>query len=134
MAIQQPVVQLVAMVRKECPPLPDDPYQVVGIKCGNPIPIDWGTGTLFNGPSTLVPTAFDVQVLPADLMRTCALLQNVGPVNIRLGAIGVTATTGCRLTPNGVLIFEDIHIVQQAIYAISEGPIDSEVSTLFVDN
>jgi hypothetical protein len=129
----RPIVQLVAMVRKECPPLADDPAQVVAIKCANPIPIDWGTGTLFNGPSTVVPTGAAVLVLPADPNRVTAVIQNTGPVNIRWGAVGVTATTGIRLVPNGGAIVDEPFIVQQALYAISEGPGPSEASSVYVD-
>jgi hypothetical protein len=128
-----PLVQLVAQVRTDCPPDADDPAMVVAIKCGNPIPIDWGSGTLTNGPTTVVPAGAAVQVLPADPTRKTAVIQNVGDTNIRVGAAGVTAADGLRLIANALVIFDEPYIVTQAIFAISEGPASSTTTTLLVD-
>lgn len=82
------------------------------------------TGTLANGAETAVAAAA-VSILAANANRRSALIQNTGAANIRVGITGVTATTGIRLVPGGILELAMPYIVTNAIFAIREGAISS---------
>jgi len=83
------------------------------------------TGTLANGVETPVG-AVAIQILPANPLRKVAFIQNTGSTNIRVGVAGVTATTGLRLTPGGVITY-DQYCPTNAIFAIREDGSDSIV-------
>lgn len=76
--------------------------------------------TLNNGDETAVASGAAVQILAANPSRKQAIIQNTGSANIRVGVIGVTATTGLRLTPNAVYTYTNPNVYQGAIYAIAE--------------
>lgn len=82
------------------------------------------TGTLANGVETAVAAAA-VEILAANASRKSALIQNTGAANIRVGVTGVAITTGIRLTPGGMIIFDMPYCPTQAIFAIREGAISS---------
>lgn len=82
------------------------------------------TGTLANGAETAVG-AVAVSILAANAARKTAIVQNTGGANIRVGVVGVTATTGLRLTPGSYIIFEMPFVPTQALFAIREGGTDS---------
>lgn len=77
--------------------------------------------TLNNGAETSV-TGTAASILAADTTRKAAIVQNVGSANIRVGASGVTATTGVRLAPGDTLT---LGAVTSAIFAIREGSTSS---------
>lgn len=105
------------------PPDPDDWAWVVR-PLGPFGPIIQGTSDLQNGNETPV-SAVAVLVLPANPTRKSAFVQNVGGANIRIGTVGVTATTGIRLVPDGQFQSNDPEVVVNDIYAIREGAVDS---------
>jgi len=109
-----------APATRDRPPDIDD--QGLVVRPIGPIgPIIWGDGTLQNGAQTAVG-AIAVIVLPADPNRKASIIQNVGTENIRIGAAGVTSTTGIQLVPGATAIFEAPYIVgtAQDIWAIQE--------------
>lgn len=77
------------------------------------------TATLNNGSEATITVA--AQVLAANVNRKAAVIQNTGTVNVRIGATGVTATTGLRLTPGASVTFEQPNVPTNAIFAVSEG-------------
>jgi hypothetical protein len=83
---------------------------------------DMSTGTLDNGAETVVDaTAGGVEVLASNANRKCAIIQNVGNSNMRVGVSGVTATSGFQLVPGASAIFEPPFLPTGAIFAIREG-------------
>lgn len=78
---------------------------------------------LSNGTETAVSSSA-VQVIAANLNRRKLILQNTGLNNVRIGASGVTATTGMRLGPGLGVIFEAASDMSDcptnAIFAIRE--------------
>jgi hypothetical protein len=91
-------------------------------------PIIPGTSTLDNGTETPVGAAA-VQILAANPNRKTAVVQNTGTANIRVGAAGVTATTGLRLVPNQIAIYDEPDVPINALFAIREGAVDSVAFT-----
>lgn len=75
--------------------------------------------TLNDGVETAVSNVA-VLVLPANPNRKKLIVQNTGTENVRIGAIGVTATTGLRLLPSGSMIIDMPDVPTNAIYAIRE--------------
>lgn len=86
------------------------------------------TGTWANGVETSV-AGTAVQIQAANASRKKLIIQNVGNANARIGITGVTATTGTRLVPGGVMILEPPYIETAAIYAIREGAISTTIFT-----
>lgn len=82
------------------------------------------TGTLGNGAEVVVGAAA-VQVLAANATAKARIVQNTGSANIRVGALGVTATTGLQLVPGASAVFGEPHVPTNAIYAIREGAVSS---------
>lgn len=95
---------------------PGDWAQVVAVKPQ--------ASTLVNGHETVVSN-IAVSVLAANPLRKTAVVQNVGTANIRVGVAGVTATTGLRLIPDAVVIYDESHITMQELFAIRETASDS---------
>lgn len=89
-----------------------------------PVVVALQASTLLPGKETPV-TAAAVKVLSANPMREAGLVQNTGNANIRVGAAGVTATTGYRLVPNQTIIYGQPNVNQDEIWAIREGAVDS---------
>ncbi len=90
-------------------------------------PIECCCGTtekLRNGVEEVIG-AVAVKLLHKNDRRKTALVQNTGGANIRVGVRGVTATTGLRLIPNAIQIFDVPAIYQGEIWAIREGGSDS---------
>lgn len=91
------------------------------------IPVTQTTaGTLANGAETAVAGSA-VQLVAANASRKVLIVQNTGVANVRVGITGVTATTGFRLTPGSMFIFEMPSCPQAAIFSIREGAISSTV-------
>lgn len=86
------------------------------------------TATLGNGAETAV-SAVAVPILAANANRKAAIVQNTGTANIRVGVAGVTVTTGLRLLPDGVAIYEEDFVPTQTLFAIREGGSDSVAFT-----
>lgn len=76
--------------------------------------------TLANGAETPVTSAGAVEILPANASRAQAIIQNTGGASIRIGVVGVTASTGLRLVPNAIYTYGNPNVTQQAIFAIAE--------------
>lgn len=83
-------------------------------------------GTLANGAETAVAGSA-VQIAASNASRKILIVQNTGVANVRVGITGVTITTGLRLTPGDLFIFEMPFCPQAAIFAIREGAISSTV-------
>lgn len=83
-------------------------------------------GTLANGAETAVAGSA-VQVAASNASRKILIVQNTGVANVRVGITGVTATTGLRLTPGSMFIFEMPYCPQAAIFSIREGATSSTV-------
>lgn len=83
-------------------------------------------GTLANGAETAVAGSA-VQIVASNSSRKILIVQNTGVANVRVGVTGVTATTGFRLTPGSMFIFEMPFCPQAAIFSIREGAISSTV-------
>lgn len=79
---------------------------------------------LHNGKETVVG-ATAVRLLKGNQDRRTALVQNTGNANIRVGPPGVTATTGLRLVPNAIEIFDVPDVYLGEVWAIREGTADS---------
>ncbi len=110
---------------RNSPPDVDDFGLVV--RHAGPITITLEPGTLHNGHETAVG-ALAVSVLSAPvppLVRTGALVQNTGTANIRVGVVGVTATTGLRLAPGDIFELNSPSCPQEELFAIREGLLDS---------
>lgn len=103
-------------------PAADEFGQVVRVI--GPIVVADTFGVLHNGVETPV-SAVPVPILIANPARRAAVIQNTGTANIRVGDLGVTATTGLRLAPDDYMILELPYAVRQTIYAIREGLVDS---------
>jgi hypothetical protein len=106
------------------PAVRDDPPDVADwgmvVRPIGPVgPIIFPPGILHNGIQTAVG-AIAVIILPANLIRKAAVIQNVGPATIRIGVIGVTSTTGIQLVPGATAILEMPYCPLDAIYAIEE--------------
>ena len=80
---------------------------------------------LHNGDQKIVG-ATAVMLLDEDRRRQTGLVQNVGSVNIRVGARGVTSTTGLRLIPNAIEIFGGSD-AKGEVWAVSESGADALV-------
>lgn len=111
-------------IRNDTPAADDDWAEVVLVK--GPIEITYPDGALHNGHETVVG-AVAVSILAADPNRKTAVVQNVGGANVRVGVAGVTATTGLRLIPDAVVIYDMPFVATQELYAIREGASDSVV-------
>lgn len=83
-------------------------------------------GTLANGAETAVAGSA-VQVLASNSSRKTAIIQNTGLANVRIGISGVTATTGMRIAPGDMILFDMPFCPTGAIFAIREGSISSIV-------
>lgn len=83
-------------------------------------------GTLANGTETAV-AGTAVQVIAANSGRDKLIIQNTGLANVRVGTTGVTITTGMRLTPGSMIIFDSPNCPTNAIFAIREGTVSSIV-------
>lgn len=93
---------------------------------GTTADLSGSSGSLKNGAETAVSSAA-VQVLAANSARKRAVIQNTGNANVRVGITGVTAATGVRVVPNGLVILENPNCEKNAVYAIREGAADSIV-------
>lgn len=91
-----------------------------------PVTVSAIAGTLANGAETSVAGSA-VQVAAANASRKILFVQNTGVANVRVGVTGVTATTGLRVTPGSMLIFEMPYCPQAAIFSIREGATSSTV-------
>lgn len=89
-----------------------------------PVVVALQPSTLQSGHEMPV-TAVAVIVLSANATRETGLVQNTGNANIRVGAAGVTATTGFRLVPNQTIIYGQPNVNLDDIWAIREGVTDS---------
>ena len=89
-----------------------------------PVVVALQASTLQAGREMAV-TATAVLVLPANARREAGLVQNTGSASIRVGAAGVTPTTGYRLVPNQTIIYGQPNVTQDEIWAIREGAVDS---------
>lgn len=101
--------------------------EVIGPKIDTealPVVVALQASTLQSGKETIV-SSVAVRVLAANVMREAGVVQNTGSANIRVGAAGVTATTGYRLMPNQTIIYGQPNVNQSDIWAIREGTIDS---------
>lgn len=76
------------------------------------------TGTLNNGVETTVGVAA-TQIIAANAGRKSLIIQNTGTTNMRVGAAGVTVSTGVRLASGDTLILE-LPVATNAIFAIRE--------------
>lgn len=94
------------------------PGRAWSIGGGNVTPVYQG-GILRNGVEVSVTTSATLLIAAYD-GRKKLIIQNNGAANVRVGAEGVTATTGLRLLPNAVAIFDMPHVPTSAVYAISE--------------
>ena len=83
---------------------------------------------LGNGTQTSVGASATL-VLGSNPNRKLAIIQNVGNQNVRIGAAGVTNTTGMRLTPGAILMLTPPFIPTNSIFAIREGGGSSTVLT-----
>lgn len=90
------------------------------------ISINFPTGTLNNGAETAV-AAVAIQVLAANANRNKMIIQNTGAASVRVGATGVTATTGMRLAAGTTLVMDNPECPTNAIFAIREGAVSSIV-------
>lgn len=79
----------------------------------------WATGTLANGAETAVSSSA-ISVLAANANRKKLILQNTGANAVRIGASGVTATTGMRLAAGSAIVFDMPHCPTSQIFAIRE--------------
>lgn len=85
-----------------------------------------GARKLFNRAAVTVG-AVEIVVLAANPRRTYAMIQQTSANPVRVGAQGVTATTGISLAQRGTLILEGPECPTDAIYAIREGGVDGTV-------
>jgi len=69
--------------------------------------------------------AVAVLVIPANAFRSTGLVQNTGGANLRVGAAGVTPSTGYRLVPNQTIIYGEPNVNKDDIWAIREGALNS---------
>ena len=110
--------------------------EVIGAKpMAESLPVTFATDqtplAVTSAPSTLEPggeTAVSnvaVLVLAANPLRTSAIVQNTGTANIRVGAPGVTTTSGLRLIPNAIAEYGAPGVYQGELWAIREGGADS---------
>lgn len=90
------------------------------------VPVYFAPGSLSNGAETAV-AASAVQVIASNASRTKLIIQNTGLANVRVGITGVTTTTGFRLTPGSMVIFDSPNCPTNAIFAIREGAVSSTV-------
>lgn len=98
----------------------------VSVCIDEPLEVAYIGGTLNNGVQTSV-SSVAIQIVEANVNRKKLIIQNVGNANIRVGTTGVSATTGIRLSPNGVAIFDMPDCPTNAIFAIREGLFNSTV-------
>lgn len=89
-----------------------------------PVVVALQESTLQLGRETSI-TDVAVLVLPINPQRASGLVQNTGNANIRVGPVGITATTGFRLVPNQTIIYGQPNVNQGAVWAIREGTLDS---------
>lgn len=104
-----------------------DGVELLGLKPPNqsvPVVVADQPEKLHNGHEKTVG-AKAVKLLDHNFARRTALVQNTGGANIRVGAKGVTATSGLRLIPNAVEIFTVPDVYHGEIWAIREGDTDS---------
>lgn len=109
----------------------DEPVLITGsVTLDEPIDvhITGDTGTLNNGAETAV-AGTAVSIRAANVNRKGLLVQNTGLGIVRIGATGVTATTGYRLNAGDSVVFSMPYTPVNAIYAIREGLISSTVLT-----
>lgn len=92
---------------------------------GRPVVV-FPTATLSNGAETAVAGSA-VSVLAANASRKTAIIQNTGLANVRVGVTGVAATTGVRVAPGDMVIFDMPYCPTAAIFAIREGATSSTV-------
>ena len=85
-----------------------------------------GAGALGNGAETAVSSTA-VEVLAAAATRKKAIIQNTGVAAVRIGASGVTSTTGLRLAAGDTVVFQMPDCPTNAIFAIRETANDSIV-------
>ena len=71
-------------------------------------------------------------VAPANPTRRKLIVCQTSANPVRIGALGVLATTGIRLAQGERVIFEGVDCPTDAIYAIREGGVDGTVSAIEV--
>ena len=77
------------------------------------------SSTLAAGAETAV-SSVAVLILAASPGARLVVLQNTGANAVRIGAVGVTATTGFRLAAGVIAVFSAPTITGGALYAIRE--------------
>lgn len=68
-----------------------------------------------------------VELLSANSNRKKLIIQNNGAGDVRIGAAGVSSTTGVRLKRDGVILFENSNCPVNSIHAIREYNQDSVI-------
>lgn len=81
---------------------------------------DTTVGIFQNGVETLVGVVA-VEIQPANPNRKRLIIQNESAGAIRVGIVGVTATTGAKITSGGSMVIEHPYIETASIYAIADG-------------
>ena len=80
-------------------------------------------GAVLLGNEFAVTNAGAVEILPANPNRRGIIIQNNGTANVRVGPVGVTATSGVRLIPNAIMTASPPFLPINAYFAIAEvGP------------
>lgn len=85
------------------------------------VPVKENSTATFNNGAETVVAAVAVSVLAANASRKFCIIQNTGTRTVRLGAVGVTATTGVRLDAGASLVFTQPYVPTNALYAIRDG-------------
>lgn len=91
-----------------------------------PVTTTSAVGTLNNGAETAV-AAVAVAVIAAAATRKKLIVQNTGAANARIGAAGVTPTTGIQLVAGGSLVLDGDNCPTNQIFAIREGAISTTI-------
>lgn len=86
---------------------------------------------LFNRAAVTVSTVA-VEIVPANAKRRYLAICQTSANAVRVGAAGVTATTGIKLAQNGTLVFDGANVPTDAIYAIRDAASDGTVSAIEV--
>ena len=107
---------------RDDPPVPSD-WALVVRPLGGPGSgfSDLANGTEFPiGAVAVMVMAANPNAPQTTGARVTAVVQNVGPNNVRVGVAGVTSTTGLRLIPNASIIFDEPDVYNGEIWVIEE--------------